>query len=52
MHSSCSESEKKRVRFIGIFNPRRNEVYRIPVANIPDDLIVTLDNDVIEYRVV
>ncbi len=52
MHSSCSESEKKRVRFIGIFNPRRNEVYRIPVANIPDDLIVTLDRDVIEYRVV
>lgn len=51
MHSSCAEAEKQRIRFIGIFNPRRNEVYRIAVANIPDDLIVTLDRDVIEYRV-
>ncbi len=39
--------EPNSVKYIGIFNPRRNEVYRIAVADIPDDLVLKIDRDVI-----
>lgn len=37
------------VRFLGIFNPRTNTVYRIAVEDIPDDIIALVEADVIGY---
>lgn len=41
--------EYKNVRYLGVFNPRQNLVYRIAVDNIPDEVIQTVEQLVIGY---
>ena len=38
------------IEFLGIYNPRRNKVYRCPVKNIPTDTIRYVENDIIKYQ--
>lgn len=35
---------------IGVFNPRRNEVYRLNVSKIPEEVIHTIERDVLCYQ--
>lgn len=42
-------TEFQDIRYLGIYNPRLNEVYRISVDDIPDDVIVEVERDVIGY---
>ena len=44
-------TEFQNVRYLGIYNPRLNEVYRISVDDIPRDVIAEVDRDVIGYPV-
>lgn len=44
-------AEFQNVRYLGVYNPRLNEVYRISVDDIPRDVIVEIDRDVIGYPV-
>lgn len=44
-------TEFQNVRYLGIYNPRLNEVYRINVDDIPRDVIAEVDRDVIGYPV-
>lgn len=41
----------KNVEYLGIYNPRRNIVYRYPISNISADTIMAVDRDVIGYDV-
>lgn len=41
--------EFKNIQYLGIFNPRLNTVYRIPVKKIPLDVIKIVERDVIGY---
>lgn len=41
--------EYKNVRYLGIYNPRMNIVYRLDVNRIPVDVISEVDHDVIGY---
>ncbi len=41
----------KGINKLGIFNPRRNEVYLLNVETIPKDIIATVERDVICYEV-
>lgn len=47
LHSVHTEFQD--IRYLGIYNPRLNEVYRISVDDIPDDVIVEVERDVIGY---
>lgn len=42
--------EFKNVKFIGIFNPRLNNVYYLETKEIPDDVIRRVEKDVIGYE--
>ena len=42
--------EFKRVKYLGIYNPRLNMVYRINVRDISDETIEAVDREVIGYR--
>lgn len=42
-------TEFKSIKYLGIYNPRLNEVYRINVDAIPDDVIAEVEKDVIGY---
>lgn len=42
-------TEFQNVRYLGIYNPRLNEVYRISVDAIPCDVIAEVERDVIGY---
>ena len=44
-------AEFQNVKYLGIYNPRLNEVYRISVDVIPRDVIAEVDRDVIGYPV-
>ena len=44
-------AEFQNVRYLGVYNPRLDEVYRISVDHIPRDVIVEVDRDVIGYPV-
>lgn len=44
-------AEFQNVKYLGIYNPRLNEVYRISVDDIPRDVIAEVDRDVIGYPV-
>ena len=44
-------SARSRQCYLGIYNPRLNEVYRISVDGIPQDVIAEVDRDVIGYLV-
>lgn len=41
--------EYQAVRYLGVYNPRMNVVYRLPVDKIPRDVIETVERDVIGY---
>lgn len=45
---SCRE-EFKNITKIGIFNPRRNEIYQLDTAIIPQSVITEVEKDVIQY---
>lgn len=48
----CSiHTEFQNIRYLGIYNPRLNEVYRISVDDILRDVITEVDRDVIGYPV-
>lgn len=47
IHSGRPEFQT--IKMIGIFNPRLNTVYRMNVADISEDVIRTVENDVIKY---
>jgi hypothetical protein len=49
LHSEHREIFEK-VKYLGIVNPRKNAVYRIAVANIPEKNIEAVERDVIGYR--
>ena len=42
--------EFKEIKYLGIYNPRLNVVYRIAVADIPEDVIREVEKDVIGYK--
>ena len=42
-------TEFQNVKYLGVYNPRLNEVYRISVDAIPRDVIAEVDRDVIGY---
>lgn len=48
LHSIHKEYEV--VKYLGIYNPRKNEVYRIAVDEIPVDVIMEVESDVIGYH--
>ena len=41
--------EYRNVKYLGIYNPRMNVVYRLDVNNIPADVISTIETEVIGY---
>lgn len=41
--------EYRNVKYLGIYNPRMNVVYRLDVNNIPEDVISTVETEVIGY---
>ncbi len=41
--------EFRNIKYLGIFNPRRNETYRIAVDDIPSDVIKVVEANVIGY---
>lgn len=41
--------EFRKIKYLGIFNPRKNEIHRIAVEDIPQDVIDTVERDVIGY---
>ena len=41
--------EYQNVKYLGIFNPRLNTVYRLDVSKIPADVIATVETEVIGY---
>lgn len=43
-------SEFKRVEYLGVFNPRLNQVYRLAVKDIPKNVIRVVETDVIGYE--
>ncbi len=47
MHSV--HPEYKKVKFLGIYNPRLNVVYRHPIGTIPKEIIREVDREVIGY---
>ena len=47
LHSVHAEFQS--IKYLGIYNPRLNEVYRIKVDAIPDDVIAEVEKDVIGY---
>lgn len=42
--------EFKQIEYLGIFNPRLNQVYRLAVKDIPEDIIQIVEIDVIGYK--
>lgn len=47
IHSGRPEFQT--IKMIGVFNPRLNTVYRMNVADIPKDVVKTVEDDVIRY---
>lgn len=41
--------EFQRIKYLGIYNPRKNEASRIAIADIPNDIIKIVDREVIGY---
>ena len=41
--------EYKRVKYLGVYNPRMNVVYRLDVSKISADVISTVESEVIGY---
>ncbi|RNM36997.1 DEAD/DEAH box helicase [Slackia isoflavoniconvertens] len=48
LHSTHTEYQQ--VRQLGIFNPRMNRIYRLPVGCISEEIIAEVEKDVIGYR--
>lgn len=47
LHSIHEEYQD--VKYLGVYNPRQNVVYRLAVTQIPQDVIETVETDVIGY---
>lgn len=47
IHSN--QKEFQNIKFLGIFNPRLNKVYKLPISEISDDLIKEVEKEVIGY---
>lgn len=47
LHSVHPEFQS--IKYLGIYNPRLNQVYRISVADIPEDVIMEVEEKVIGY---
>lgn len=47
LHSVHAEFQS--IKYLGVYNPRLNKVYRIKVDAIPDDVINEVEKDVIGY---
>ncbi len=47
LHSVHPEFQS--IKYLGIYNPRLNQVYRIAVADIPEDVIREVEEKVIGY---
>ena len=47
LHSVHAEFQS--IKYLGVYNPRLNKVYRIKVDAIPDDVIAEVEKDVIGY---
>lgn len=43
-------NEFKTVKYLGIYNPRMNIVYRLDIKDIPDEVISEVEQDVIGYK--
>lgn len=41
--------EFQNIKYLGIYNPRMNKVYRIAVENISEEVIREVEKDVIGY---
>ena len=48
LHSK--HSEFKNVKYLGIYNPRLNIVYRLDVTDIPGEVISEVEKEVIGYK--
>ena len=48
LHSAHSESYKS-IEYLGVYNPRKNIVYRLPVSKIPPETIDEVEVKVIGY---
>lgn len=44
-----NQKEFQNIKFLGIFNPRLNRVYKLPISKISDDLIKKVEKEVIGY---
>ena len=49
MGQHSEKKEFKNLSKLGIFNPRLNKVYLINMSDIPDDIIKSVEYDVICY---
>jgi len=49
MGKRYNHKEFDSIEYIGLFNPRKNKVYRYPVKDIPEETISTVSHDVIGY---
>lgn len=42
--------EFKKIKYLGIYNPRSNTVFRIAISKIPKDVITAVEHEVIGYK--
>ena len=43
-------SEYKKIKYLGIYNPRANIVYKYPVSSIPNSIVKEIEQTVIGYK--
>lgn len=48
LHSVHTEFQS--IKYLGVYNPRMNSVYRIAISEIPNDVISEVETDVIGYE--
>lgn len=48
VHSVHGEAYRS-IKYLGVYNPRLNMVYRLPVSSIPSETILEIEQDVIGY---
>lgn len=41
--------EFEKIEYLGIYNPRLNRVYRLFVKDVPEEVIHTVERDIIGY---
>lgn len=48
LHSKYAD-EYRQVRYLGIYNPRMNNVYRLDVGSIPAETVEKVETEIIGY---